>query len=325
MYTFEELQKTVNESIEKEEFVKEPKDLYEPISYGLGSGGKRLRPVLSLMAFNLFAEDITPVVRALLGIEIFHNFTLVHDDIMDKAEVRRNKPTVHKRWNPNVAILSGDAMFIKAYDYLFTYQGENMTEVLKVFNRTAMQVCEGQQYDMNFENQNDVAEFDYLQMIELKTAVLIAASLKIGALMASAPLDDADNLYQFGLFMGLAFQLQDDYLDTFGNSAVFGKNIGGDIAANKKTYLYIKALEKASNSDKNKLLDLYRSDNSVELNAKIDLVTSLFKKYDIHSLTQDKIQTYFNQAASALEKVNLPEEKKQPLIHLAEKLIHREM
>jgi len=325
MYTFKELQEIVNEAIAGEAFVKEPKDLYEPISYGLGSGGKRLRPVLSLMAFNLFSKDITSVVRALLGIEIFHNFTLVHDDIMDNADIRRNKPTVHKKWNSNVAILSGDAMFIKAYDYLFNYQGENMTEVLRVFNKTALQVCEGQQYDMNYENQDDVKESDYLQMIELKTAVLIAASLKIGALMASAPTEDANNLYQFGISMGLAFQLQDDYLDTFGDPAVFGKKIGGDIAANKKTYLFIKALEKASSMDRRKLLDLYQSDNSVEPNAKIDLVTSLFKRYDIHTHTQDKIQTYFNQAASALEKVNLPGEKKQPLIQLAEKLIHREM
>lgn len=325
MYTFEDLQHIVNEALTKEEFVKEPSELYEPIQYALDSGGKRLRPVLALMAYNLFEDDIHSTIQPLLGLEIFHNFTLVHDDIMDAADMRRNKPTIHNKWNDNVAILSGDAMFIKAYDYIFQYQGNNFTEILKTFNQTALMVCEGQQYDMNFEEKDFVEEQDYLRMIELKTAVLLASSLKIGALMSDASNIDVDLLRQFGLFMGMAFQLQDDYLDAFGDAEVFGKKIGGDIVANKKTYLFIKTLEKANEQDTKFLLNLFHSEFSGDLEDKIQQVIAVYRKYDIHKLTQDKIEEYFEKANEALAKVSVSSERKKHLSSLADKLVKRKM
>jgi len=325
MHTFEDLQHIVNEAFAKEEFIKEPSELYEPIQYALGSGGKRLRPVLALMAYNLYKDDIHSKIRPLLGLEIFHNFTLIHDDIMDGADMRRNKPTIHNKWNDNVAILSGDAMFIKAYEYLFQYKGNNFIDVLNTFNQTALMVCEGQQYDMNFEEKDFVREQDYLRMIELKTAVLLASSLKIGALMADASNDDVGLLRQFGLFMGMAFQLQDDYLDTFGDAEVFGKKIGGDITANKKTYLFIETLEKANDQDKNILLDLFHSDFSGNSEDKIQQVISIYKKYDIHKLTQEKIEEYFKMAYEALAKVTVDSDRKKHLFGLADKLVKRKM
>jgi len=325
MYTFEDLQHIVNEALAQEEFVKEPSDLYEPIQYALDSGGKRLRPILALMAYNLFEDDIHSKIKPILGLEIFHNFTLIHDDIMDRANMRRNKPTIHNKWNDNVAILSGDAMFIKAYDYLFQYQGNNFTEVLKTFNQTALMVCEGQQYDMNFEGQDSVKEQEYLRMIELKTAVLLASGLKIGALMADASNDDVGLLRQFGLFMGMAFQLQDDYLDAFGDAEVFGKKIGGDIAANKKTYLFIKTLEKANEQDAKFLLNVFHSEFSGNAEEKIQQVIAIYKKYDIHKLTREKIEAYFEKAHEALAKVSVNPDRKKHLSGLANKLVKRKM
>ena len=325
MYTFENLQYLVNEALAQEEFVKEPSELYEPIQYALDAGGKRLRPVLALMAYNLFEDDIHSNITPILGLEIFHNFTLIHDDIMDRASMRRSKPTIHNKWNDNVAILSGDAMFIKAYDYLFQYKGNNFTEVLKTFNQTALMVCEGQQYDMNFEEIDFVKEQDYLRMIELKTAVLLASSLKIGALMADASNDDVGLLRQFGLFMGMAFQLQDDYLDAFGDAEVFGKKIGGDIAANKKTYLFIKTLEKANEQDTKFLMNLFHSEFSGSSEDKIQQVIAIYKKYDIHKLTQEKIEAYFEKAHEALAKVSVDSDKKKHLSGFADKLVKRKM
>ena len=325
MYTFEYLRNSVNEAISQEEFIKEPPELYEPIKYALDTGGKRIRPVLALMAYNLFEEDIHSIIQPLLGLEIFHNFTLIHDDIMDRAHMRRNKPTVHTKWNDNVAILSGDAMFIKAYDYLFQYRGNSLNDILITFNQTALMVCEGQQYDMNFEEESFVEEQDYLRMIELKTAVLLASSLKIGALMADASSEDVDWLRQFGLFMGMAFQLQDDYLDAFGDTNVFGKKIGGDIVANKKTYLFIKTLEKASDQDTKLLLNLFHSTFSGSSETKIQQVVSTYKKYGIHKLTQEKIGEYYEKAQNALDKISVDSVKKQQLISLADKMIKRKM
>jgi len=325
MYTFEDLQHIVNEALTQEQFVKEPSGLYEPIQYALDSGGKRLRPVLALMAYNLFEDDIHSKIKSLLGLEIFHNFTLIHDDIMDGANIRRNRPTIHNKWNNNVAILSGDAMFIKAYDYFFQYKGNNFTHILTTFNQTALMVCEGQQYDMNFEEQDSVLEQDYLRMIELKTAVLLASSLKIGALMADASNDDVGFLRQFGLFMGMAFQLQDDYLDAFGDAKVFGKKIGGDIAANKKTYLFIKTLEMARDHDKEFLLNLFDPEYSGNSEDKIQKVISVYKKYDVHNLTQEKIEEYFKKANEALAKINVNSDNKKHLFGLADKLVKRKM
>jgi geranylgeranyl diphosphate synthase type II len=325
MYTFEQLQNEVNEALAAENLVKEPTTLYEPVQYALESGGKRLRPVLALMAYNLFNDDISEVIKPVLGLEIFHNFTLIHDDIMDRADMRRKKPTIHKKWNDNVAILSGDAMFILAYDYLFQYQGGSFRETLKTFNQTALKVCEGQQYDMNFEAQDSVAEKEYLKMIELKTAVLIAASLKIGALMGNASEEDVQLLYNFGLYMGMAFQLQDDFLDTFGDPDVFGKKIGGDIAANKKTYLYIKALEKTDASDNQKLQELYRSDYPGTVEEKVQKVTEIFEKTRVDEITKSKIEDYFDRAYKSLNSVNVSLEKKKNLTELAGSLIQRKM
>jgi len=325
MYTFEQLQNEVNEALAAENLVKEPTTLYEPVQYALGSGGKRLRPALALMAYNLFDDDISKVIRPVLGLEIFHNFTLIHDDIMDRADMRRKKPTIHKKWNDNVAILSGDAMFILAYDYLFQYQGESFRETLQTFNQTALKVCEGQQYDMNFEAQDSVAEKEYLKMIELKTAVLIAASLKIGALMGNASDEDVQELYNFGLYMGMAFQLQDDFLDTFGDPDVFGKKIGGDIAANKKTYLYIKALEKTDANDNKKLLELYRSDYPGTLEEKVQNVTEIFEKTRVDKITKSKIEDYYDRAYKSLNSVHVSLDKKQNLTELAGRLIQRKM
>jgi len=243
MYTFIQIQQIVEKYLKEIELKTEPRELYEPVKYILEIGGKRIRPSLVLAAYNLFKNDVETAINPALALEVFHNFTLLHDDIMDKADLRRNQQTVHKKWNENVAILSGDTMSIKAYELLSKIPAEFLSEVLQAFNKTALQVCEGQQLDMNFESRLDVSVEEYLEMIRLKTSVLIAVSLKIGAIMAGALRNDVHKLYDFGLNLGLAFQLQDDYLDAYGDVQAFGKKIGGDIVANKKTFLLIKALE----------------------------------------------------------------------------------
>ncbi|PLX19439.1 MAG: isoprenyl synthetase, partial [Marinilabiliales bacterium] len=269
MYNLKELQDLINKKISNEKIGREPFSLYDPIKYTLESGGKRIRPVLVLMTCNLFSDKIEHALRPAIGLEIFHNFTLLHDDIMDHADIRRGNPTVHKKWNENAAILSGDAMFIKAYEYFLDCQSTNFREILKIFNSTALEVCEGQQYDMEFEEKAIVTEAEYLRMIELKTSVLLAAALKIGALLGGANEKDADLLYQFGLNIGLAFQLQDDYLDVYGDVKVFGKKIGGDIVANKKTFMLIKAQEMARGEIKeqlNQLLNEQDFDRETKIN-----------------------------------------------------------
>jgi len=256
MLKFEEIQNIVNNEIAKLDFKSEPVELYQPISYVLSGNGKRLRPCLALLSCNLFNNDIRNAIKPAIGVEMFHNFTLLHDDIMDKADIRRNKPTVHKKWNENVAILSGDAMLIKTYELFFELKPNILAKVIEVFNKAALQVCEGQQYDMNFETKIDVTTDEYIKMITLKTAVLLAASLKIGAIIGGATLKDANLLYNYGINLGIAFQLQDDYLDVYGDVKTFGKKIGGDIVSNKKTYLLISAIENAKDENKHKLLNL---------------------------------------------------------------------
>ena len=268
MHKIKDLQEIINKEIESKKMGREPFSLYEPINYSLSNGGKRIRPLLTLLACNLFSEKIDQAIDAALAIEIFHNFTLLHDDIMDKADIRRGKPTVHKKWNENTAILSGDAMFIKSYDFLLETKTEKFKEILQVFNNTALEVCEGQQYDMEFENRNDVSENEYLRMIELKTSVLLAAALKIGAIIGGAENADADLLYDFGRNIGLAFQLQDDMLDVYGSKNTFGKEIGGDIVANKKTFLLIKAKQLSSIEDK-RHIDSYLMDKKTPKEEKI--------------------------------------------------------
>ena len=250
MYTIEQLRDIIKAELNKQEYVEEPYSLFEPIKYIMEDGGKRLRPVLTLMAYNLYRDDIEKALKSAIGIEIFHNYTLLHDDVMDDAELRRGRQTVHKKWNSNVAILSGDAAAITAYKYIETVEDSYLRFVIDGFNQVAMDVCKGQQYDMEFESRDDVSVEEYIQMIYLKTSVLIAGSMRHGALIAGAPEHEYNALYDFGGYLGLVFQLQDDYLDVYGDVKEFGKSIGGDIICNKKTYLLIKALELAGDKDK---------------------------------------------------------------------------
>ena len=322
MYTLKELQDLINQSISNQKIGREPFTLYDPINYTLNAGGKRIRPALVLLACNVFSDNISQAINPAIGIEIFHNFTLLHDDIMDHADIRRGNPTVHKKWNENTAILSGDAMFIKAYDYFLDCESPKFRDILKVFNKTALEVCEGQQYDMEFENRDNVTEKEYLRMIELKTSVLLAGALKIGALIGGANEKDADLLYKFGINIGLAFQLQDDYLDVYGDVAVFGKQIGGDIVANKKTYLLIKALKLAQGGDEGNLKKCLLN-NDTDREIKISRVTSIYNKLNIKELVQNEILELTQQALKYLDQVQVKNDKKIELKNLAGKLISR--
>jgi geranylgeranyl diphosphate synthase type II len=322
MFTLEQAQEFVKNIVSQNKYKNEPKGLYEPIEYVLSNGGKRLRPVICVMAFNLFSDDFEKVIPPAMGVEVFHNFTLLHDDIMDKAFFRRNKPTVHQKWNDNTAILSGDAMMVEAYKQLLKYKGENFREILEVFTQTALEVCEGQQFDMNFETQQIVTEQEYLKMIELKTAVLIAGSLKIGALAANSSIEDANNLYQYGYNVGMAFQIKDDYLDVFGDFNVFGKKIGGDIISNKKTFLLISALKIA----KGEILQTLNStllNKNISEETKIEIITNIYKKLEIDIITQNKIAYFLNKALLYLEKINVESAKKEELKKFAISLSDR--
>ncbi len=323
MYTFKELQDIVNSKIEGLEIGKDPTELYDPIRYILDAGGKRMRPALVLAAYNLFSDDIETAIEPALAMEVFHNFTLLHDDLMDKADVRRNRQTVHKKWNDNIAILSGDAMMIKAYQLIVKAPAKNLAETIELFSQTALEVCEGQQFDMNFENRMDVSEDEYIEMIRLKTSVLVAASLKVGALCADANKEDASKLYDFGVNLGLAFQLQDDYLDTYGDPKTFGKKIGGDIVANKKTYMLIKAQELAKGEQAQLLYKLI-TEETTDLENKIAAVTNIYNDLNIKKLVKDKMNYYYQHAIDAFNSVNVESRKKTMLIELADKLMVRE-
>ena len=302
---------------------KKPVELYAPISYILGLGGKRIRPVTALMACNLFTDDVAPAVGPALAIEVFHNFTLVHDDIMDNASMRRNKPTVHAKWNDNIAILSGDAMQVYAYQLLSRCNSNLLKPLMDVFNATALEVCEGQQLDMNFASLNQVSLQNYLYMIELKTSVLLAASLKVGAICGKAPEDEAQKLYEFGLNLGLAFQIQDDYLDVYGDQDLFGKKVGGDIAENKKTFLLVKAIELAEGDDA-KTLQKALSNKITNIFEKIETVRSLYDNLNIPQVACDTIADYSHKAFECLESVNVDRDKKVQLSDLAKSLMSRE-
>lgn len=322
MKTLPELRHLIEETIDHEDHVLEPKELYEPIQYTLKNGGKRLRPICVLLGCQVFQDDLTEAIKPALGIEMFHNFTLLHDDIMDKAFIRRNQPTVHIKWDVNRAILSGDALAIKSNVYISSVRREVLAEVIDVFNKTALQVCEGQQYDLNFEIRDSVSEAEYLRMISLKTAVLIAGSLKIGALIGGASETEADMLYSFGHDMGIAFQLQDDFLDTFGNVEKFGKAIGGDIRSNKKTILLIKALEKA---DKNQLKSLSKwyATKKGNQDKKVREVIVLFRELEIDSYVRQLVCDYSYKALRTLDQITVPEERKRELIEFTNQLINR--
>ena len=304
--------------------VREPKNLYEPINYILKLGGKRLRPVLTLMSAEIFNCDYKKALDAALSIEVFHNFSLVHDDIMDAAPLRRGEQTVHEKWDTNTGILSGDAMLIMAYQLFENYEPKTFRALAKLFSKTALEVCEGQQYDVDFETRDDVTIPEYLKMIEYKTAVLVGAAMKMGAIVANASDDDQNGIYEFGRLLGIAFQLQDDYLDAFGNPETFGKQVGGDIIENKKTYLYLKALDFLNASESNQLEQLFSV--SLEDNVeKINTVKQFFVKSGSAEATQKEIESYTTKAFTVLETLNISEDKKEILKAFGSSLMTRKV
>ncbi len=322
MYTIEQLREIIRKELEKQEYAEEPYSLFEPIKYILNDGGKRLRPVLALMSYNLYREDMEKALKSAIGIEIFHNYTLLHDDVMDDAELRRGRLTVHKKWNSNVAILSGDAAAITAYKYIESCEDRYLRQVIDGFNQVAMDVCKGQQYDMEFETRNDVTESEYLHMIYLKTSVLIAGSLRHGALIAGAPEEEYNALYDFGGYLGLAFQLQDDYLDVYGDTQEFGKKIGGDIIENKKTYLLIKAFEVAAEPDK-LLLKEWINKKDFDPQEKIKEVTAIYNRNGIADKTLQIINYYLEKSRQALAQVKVAEERKTSFYEMMDYLSDR--
>ena len=307
---------------ESEQFIHEPHELYDPIDYTLRLGGKRIRPYLLMCANQMFGGREEDVRNAAIGIEMFHNFTLLHDDLMDKSPLRRGQPTVYRKWDENTAILSGDTMFAMAWRYFLATPNPRLFEILSCFNQTAIEVCEGQQYDMNFEHLDNVSIDDYMMMIRLKTAVLLAGALKIGALYAGAPASDIDHLYQFGIHLGLAFQLQDDLLDSYGDTAVFGKQTGQDIRDNKKTYLILKALQLAPADQGAELRQLFSS-TPADSDAKVARVRQIYDGLDISRHVLDAIHQQFLQAQSHLDAVALQPALKSPLAALLASLSTR--
>ena len=298
--------------LNSKKWVKEPKNLYEPVEYILQLGGKRIRPVLTLMAADIFGKDYHSAMNAALAVEVFHNFTLVHDDIMDDAPLRRGMETVHEKWDINTGILSGDVMLILAYQFFENYPPETFQKLARLFSKTAIEVCDGQQLDVDFETRTDVTIEEYIEMIRLKTSVLVAAALQMGAIVANASEKDSESIYNYGLNLGLAFQLQDDFLDTFGDPETFGKQVGGDIIENKKTFLYLKSLELANESDKEKIQYFYKQkldDNSMKINE----VTRIFEQYDIPLHVQNLIKDYTEKAFSSLNKMGISDKNKDIL------------
>ncbi len=302
-------------------YPQQPEGLYEPIRYVLSMGGKRLRPTLTLMAYALYKEDTERALPTAIGLETYHNHTLLHDDLMDKADMRRGKATVHKKWDENTAILSGDTMLIMAFQHILRTDCHRLPEVLNLAARTMQEICEGQQYDINFENRNDVREEEYIEMIRLKTSVLLACALKAGALIADAPEEDCELLYQFGEKIGLAFQLQDDYLDCYGDPAVFGKQIGGDICCAKKTFMLINAFNRANDAQK---AELKRLLNDVdERKEKVAGVLALYDELEIPALCRERMETLYAEARRIFNSLPIDAERKQPLWNYAEKLLNR--
>lgn len=323
-YTASQLLDKINAYLEQMPYMRPPKGLYEPIAYELSLGGKRIRPVLMLMAYNIYKEDVERILPQAAGLETYHNHTLLHDDVMDKADMRRNKPTVHNVWNDNTAILSGDAMLILAYRLMAEGLTDQLAEVMHIFTETTMEICEGQQWDMEFENRMDVKVDEYIEMIRLKTSVLLAAALKIGACLAGAPAEEAQKLYDFGVKMGLAFQLQDDWLDVYGDPKVFGKNIGGDILCNKKTYMLITALELADASQREELERWLTAADYIPAE-KISAVTTLYNNIGVGKRCEEMVEAYYSDGLAVLESIALPEERKQALKDFACSLMNRKV
>lgn len=324
MYTLKEIDEVVEKGLYSLNWEGNPGELYEPIEYLVSIGGKRLRPKMAIMCYNLFSEKIdNSIVYPALALEIFHGFTLIHDDIMDGASLRRNQPTVHKKWNNNIAILSGDVMSIKSYQLIGYAPEKYLKNVLKLFSDTAAQVCEGQQYDMNFETLPFITNDEYLEMIGLKTAVLIACSAKLGAIISGASPEAADALYNYGYQLGLAFQIKDDYLDSFGDTAVFGKTIGGDIMSNKKTWLLVESMKRAQGNDEAELNSLLSSKNP-DQKGKISKVLALYEKLGIKTATEEAIGEYHKNAQKALAPEYFTEKQRARLMEFANLLLNRE-
>lgn len=324
IYTSLELTQRVNRAIENTVYPQEPQGLYEPIEYVLSAGGKRLRPVLLLLANNMFGGDIDDAMNASLALETYHNYTLMHDDLMDNADIRHGKPTVHKQWDNNTAILSGDTMLVLAYRRLLELKSSKRNEVVKLFTDTALQIGEGQQYDMNFEKRMDVSEAEYMEMIRLKTAVFLACAAKMGAILGGADSDSAEKLYRLGEAVGLAFQLQDDYLDVYGDPSVFGKNIGGDIVSNKKTYLLIKAAETADDATRKELLSWIEK-AEFDRNEKIMAVTAIYNKLGVNKATKQAINDCFEESQTIFNSIPLPGERKEELWNFVASLMGRKI
>ncbi|HPE43542.1 MAG TPA: polyprenyl synthetase family protein [Bacteroidales bacterium] len=320
----QQLQQEINTLISSQKFNGNPPALYAPIAYIMEQGGKRLRPLLTLMACDLFEGNIPDALYPALAVEIFHNFTLVHDDIMDKAPLRRGKETVYKKWNADIAILSGDTMFAMAYQYTLKTKTQLVPSILQVFSKAAIEVCEGQQLDMDFEKQEEVSIAEYLNMIRLKTAVLLGASLEIGAVVAQASPGQVKAIYDFGIALGMAFQLKDDLLDVYGTQADFGKVSGGDIASNKKTYLLLKALQLADDQTRKSLKSLYRADNQTETTQKIKQVKAIFAQLNVQNEVEKVMQTYYQQAVEILAHLEADEVKKKELADYASFLYSRD-
>lgn len=316
-------EKIIDESIKRVLKGYQPATLFAPAEYILSLGGKRLRPLLTLMAADLFGKDSEEAIDAALAVEIFHNFSLVHDDLMDNADMRRGYPTIHKKWSDNNAILSGDALVIEAYKYIARTPVRVLPEVLELFSATAMEICEGQQYDMDFEQRLDVTEEEYIEMIRLKTAVLIGCALKIGAIIAGAPVQDAESIYEFGINIGLAFQLKDDLLDVYGDPKTFGKRVGGDILCNKKTFLLIRSLKTADTKQRDDLIQ-WLTATDYDPDEKIKFVKNTYDELNLRFIVENLIEKYYLASLDCLSSINVPDNRKRDLISLAENLMYRE-
>ena len=319
-----ELLQMVNTYLDQLPYDRQPQSLYDPIRYVLSMGGKRIRPVMMLLAYNLYKENPESILMQACALETYHNYTLLHDDLMDNADVRRGNPTVHKKWDANTAILSGDTMLVVAYQRMAQCPADKLAQILSIFTETALEIGEGQQYDMDFEHRNDVTEEEYIEMIRLKTSVLLACAMHIGAVLADASDADVKHLYRFGEQIGLAFQLQDDLLDVYGDPKVFGKNIGGDIVSNKKTYMLINAFVRA-NSEQRAELNRWVEATDFDHKAKIEAVTNIYNQLGIRQLCEEKINYYFQQGLQCLKKVSVSDERKQCLLNFTYDLMNREI
>ena len=323
MYSPEELLKKVNQTLDGLAYDRQPVTLYEPIRYVLSLGGKRIRPVLMLLAYQLYKDDSERIMQQAIGLETYHNFTLLHDDVMDQADLRRGHPTVHKKWNDNQAILSGDTMLLQAFQRMLQCDGRVLGDVMQLFVTTTLEIDEGQQFDVEFETREDVTEDEYIEMIRLKTSVLLACALKMGGLLAGASADDQEALYSLGEKIGLAFQLQDDLLDVYGDTKVFGKNIGGDITSNKKTYMLINAVNRANTTQR---AELMRWIEAREFNReeKVEAVTRVYDEIGIRQLCEEKINYYFEQGRQYLEQIQVSDGRKAPLPQYIAQMMNRQ-